>query len=119
VEQRGLVEEIALGLQLLETQGDDRPEAGLEDGAEGKRSQPILNEIFRHAHSLKGAAQAVGLTDIANLSRTLEELLYYAKGRLTLAPAFFAKLYETLEAVESAVLQMELLPSFDEEHRTF
>lgn len=37
--------------------------------------QQIRHEIYRRAHSMKGSASMVGLTEIANKARQLEELL--------------------------------------------
>lgn len=119
-EQQGLIDDIARGLQLLEREGSDRTGQGPEPAGQNKRSQPILSEIHRQAHTLKGAAQAIGMTDIATLCRTMEQLLFYAKeDRVALTPALFEKLHQTLEAVKLAVLQMQRSPSSDEECQTF
>ncbi len=72
------------------------------------RRQALLDEIFREAHSLKGAARAVGMTIIESLGHALEDLLLCAKeGRLTFSPDLFDLLYETLDAVELVMDQVE------------
>jgi two-component system chemotaxis sensor kinase CheA len=107
-EQSEHVQTITQGLLFLEKQ---RAEAGSRaDGlnAKGKKRQAILDEVFRAAHSLKGSARSVGITTIESLGHALEELLLPAKeGRLTLTPELFDLLYQTLDAVELVVGQIE------------
>lgn len=40
-----------------------------------EQPQPLLAEAFRHLHTLKGNATAMGITPLANLAHTLEDLL--------------------------------------------
>ena len=54
-------------LLQLERQQDDAPAATL------------LQEIFRSAHSLKGAARAVSLADIENLAHAMENVLQQSR----------------------------------------
>jgi two-component system chemotaxis sensor kinase CheA len=75
---------------------------------EGEERQAILNEIFREAHSLKGAARALEQSAIESLGHALESLLLSAKeGHLTFAPELFDLLYQTLDATELMVAQVE------------
>src|SRR6185295_20111240 len=84
-EQQEHIQKINTGLLALEK----NPPTAVEQ-------QAILKEIFREAHSLKGAARAVGLTPIESLGHALESLLLSAKeGRLTFAPELFDLLYQT------------------------
>lgn len=95
-EQRDHIQVINQGLLALEQNPnrDDRP--------------ALLNEIFRAAHSLKGAARAVGLTSIESLGHALEDLLLSLKeGRLTFAAELFDLLYQTLDAVELVMGQLD------------
>ncbi|MBF0294728.1 MAG: response regulator [Magnetococcales bacterium] len=46
----------------------------LEKGPPAPEREGILEEIFRAAHSIKGAARGVGLTEIADLSHRMESL---------------------------------------------
>ena len=95
-EQREHIQEINQGLLNLEKNPDSEDRQGL------------LNEIFREAHSLKGAARAVGLTTIESLSHALEDLLLSAKeGRLAFSPELFDLLYQTLDAVELMMERFE------------
>jgi two-component system chemotaxis sensor kinase CheA len=61
----------------------------------------LLSQIFREAHSLKGAARAVGLTTIESLGHHLEGILLKAKGgELAFTAELFDLLYQTLDAIE-------------------
>jgi two-component system chemotaxis sensor kinase CheA len=80
----------------------------LEKNPPASEQQAILKEIFREAHSLKGAARAVGVTLVESLGHALEELLLTAKeGRLTFSPELFDLLYQGLDAVELVMAQLE------------
>jgi two-component system chemotaxis sensor kinase CheA len=70
--------------------------------------QVILKEIFREAHSLKGAARAVGVTIVESLGHALEDILLAGKeGRLIFSPELFDLLYQALDAVELVMTQLE------------
>ena len=70
-EQREHIQKITQGLLALE-----------KDPADEER-QAWFDEIFREAHSLKGAARAVNLAMVESLGHGLESLLLKAKeGRL-------------------------------------
>lgn len=73
--------EILQGLQALTDQ------AGLETGEEAEQEQPVLRELFRHAHSLKGAALMLEQTAIAEVAADLETILREA----WLEPARFSE----------------------------
>ncbi len=80
----------------------------LEKNPPASEQQAILKEVFREAHSLKGAARAVGVTIIESLGHALEELLLAAKeGRLNFSPELFDLLYQALDAVELTMAQLE------------
>jgi len=54
-------------------------EAGLLDLERQPQDAPLLEEVFREAHSLKGAARMLGLRDIQNLAHEIETLLGEAR----------------------------------------
>jgi two-component system sensor histidine kinase and response regulator WspE len=57
----------------------------LEDAADRR---PVLDNLMRAAHSLKGAAQIVGLTPLVKLAHTMEDLFVAAlAGTLEVTPA--------------------------------
>jgi two-component system chemotaxis sensor kinase CheA len=80
----------------------------LEKNPADKERQALLDEVFREAHSLKGAARAVGMTTIESIGHALEDLLLGAKeGHLTLTPELVDLLYQALDAVESVIERVE------------
>ncbi|MBN1219699.1 MAG: hybrid sensor histidine kinase/response regulator [Anaerolineae bacterium] len=81
---------------------------GLEKNPPAAERQELLNEIFREAHSLKGAARAVGMTTIESIGHAMEDLLLGAKeGYLSLSPEAHDLLYQALDAVELVIDQVE------------
>ncbi len=96
-EQAEHVQKINQGLLALEKNALD-PDA----------CQELLKEIFREAHSLKGAARAVGLTTTEGLGHALEEVLLKARdGQIAFSPELFDLLYQTLDAVELVLARVE------------
>ncbi len=66
--------------------------------------QPLIEGIFRDAHSLKGAARAVDMADIEQLCQAMEDVFARCKrGELTLSPGGFDVLHRTLDAVGDLV----------------
>jgi two-component system chemotaxis sensor kinase CheA len=96
VEQAEHIQHISQGLLSLEKTSD--PAA----------RQQLLNDIFRAAHSLKGAARAIGFSTIESLGHALEDRLLAARdGQLILGPEQFDLLYQILDAVEASMAQVE------------
>jgi two-component system chemotaxis sensor kinase CheA len=61
----------------------------------------LLQEIFRSAHSLKGAARAVSLGDIENLAHVMENVLQQSRdAKLELTPDVCDALYDVLDAIQ-------------------
>jgi two-component system chemotaxis sensor kinase CheA len=75
----------------------------LEQGrvqAKGER-QAMLEGIFRAAHSLKGAARAVGVTVIEQLAHSLESVLdAVQRGVIEPMPELFTACYQALDAIQ-------------------
>ncbi len=95
-EQAEHVQKINQGLLALEANPTD------------EEQQALLADIFREAHSLKGAARAVGLSTIENLGHSIEDVLLTAKeGRLAFTPELFDLLYQALDAVGLLMQQLE------------
>jgi len=60
-----------------------------------------LRAIFRAAHSLKGAARAVGVNVVAQMAHALEDVLDGAnKQTIELTPALFTACYGVLDAIQ-------------------
>lgn len=95
-EQKEHVQKINQGLLALE-----------KKSAESER-QALLEEIFREAHSLKGAARAVGMTTIESIGHSLEELLLMAKeGQLDFSAELFDLLFKSLDTIELLMERLE------------
>src|SRR6478609_2240874 len=57
--------------------------------------------IFRAAHSLKGAARAVGVSAVEQLAHALEDILGgLHKNSLTASPALFTACYKAVDAIQ-------------------
>lgn len=70
-------------------------------GFEASSAPPDLDEMFRRAHSLKGAARAVDLRPIENLAHRLETLFARIReGALPLESRIVKVIYQVLDASE-------------------
>ncbi len=71
------IEDIELrGLFKIESQEHlQKLDAGLLQLEKTPENQPLIQEIFREAHSLKGAARMLGLIEIQDLANTVEDML--------------------------------------------
>ena len=76
----------------------------LEKVREDARRDTLLEEAFRSAHSLKGAARAVGMDAVESLCQIMEDQFTAIRdGRLTLAPEHFDALHDAIRGVESCI----------------
>jgi len=80
---------------------------GLNEGlfklelSEGKERSDLLTEMNRMAHSMKGAARAVGFERIENVSRLMEEIFHKALHEsLHLTPGMGDTLYDGIDLIE-------------------
>lgn len=70
----------------------------LERQPESARRRALLDEAFREAHSLKGAARAVSFSAIAGVAERVEDILgALRRGALTLESEQFDLLYQALD----------------------
>ncbi|MCQ3929818.1 MAG: hypothetical protein DPW16_05120 [Chloroflexi bacterium] len=75
----------------LETAADMPPE----------QYEATVRELFRVAHSIKGAARTVGSSDIEQIGHALEEVFEeFRRGTLALTPSAADILYDGLDAIE-------------------
>ncbi|HVZ43471.1 MAG TPA: response regulator [Ramlibacter sp.] len=71
----------------------------LEQGASAERRAALVEQLFREAHSLKGAARAVDLARIEALCQAAEEILAACKrGERELTPEMIDALHESVDA---------------------
>jgi two-component system chemotaxis sensor kinase CheA len=75
----------------------------LEQGSvEGEERQAMLENTFRAAHSLKGAARAMGVTVIEQLAHALESILDgIQRDAIELTADLFTACYEALDAAQA------------------
>ncbi|HJV67362.1 MAG TPA: response regulator [Geomonas sp.] len=79
-----------------------------EDAAGGKR---LVETVFRRMHTLKGAAHAVNLVEVAEGCQELEDLLAELKrGERELDRALFDRLHAGLDAVSAGIFGSEPHP---------
>jgi two-component system chemotaxis sensor kinase CheA len=93
VEARELVDSLSQG--VLELEG-------------GTADPSVLARLFRHAHTLKGAARVVRRLDIAELSHALEEVLARARdGARAPSAAELAELFALIDRLSAAVAELD------------
>ncbi len=75
----------------------------LEQAATPANRAPALEVVYREAHSLKGAARAVGLTGIEQACQAMESLLSdLQKERYSARPAHFDLFHEAVRVIGAA-----------------
>lgn len=80
---------------------------GLEKAPAGARQAEIVERIFREAHSLKGAARAVNLTEIESVCQSLESVFAGLKGKeVAVSPPLFDTLHQAIDIL-SALLSSD------------
>jgi two-component system, chemotaxis family, sensor kinase CheA len=81
----------------------------LEREADLPNKAALIQEAFRSAHSLKGAARAVALGEIETLAHRMEDVLKLARdGKLSLEPVICDVLYITLDSIESLLKEQSI-----------
>src|SRR3954466_6918676 len=87
------VQTIASGLLELERAPED----------DGER-RALIEVVFRAAHSLKGAARGVNLTDVETICQSMEDIFATCKRQGTAPePAVLDSLHRALDAVTAAL----------------
>lgn len=71
---------------------------------EGEEQQALLREMNRYAHSMKGAARAVGIGFIETTAHYMEEIFHSAlEGKLQLSPEIADSIYDGLDLIQNVV----------------
>ncbi len=71
-------------------------------------SEPSINELFRHAHSVKGMAASMGYGKISELSHRLEDMMdVVRKGQTTITSPIIDVLLDGVDLLESLVDAVE------------
>lgn len=95
--------------QLLETfkiELDERLESlnkALLELESGGVRQDLVDQIFRDAHSLKGAARAVEIPEMESVAHAMEALLADVKRGRALTKELFSLLYKTIDFFNTAM----------------
>jgi len=72
--------------------------------------QAVKECVYREAHSLKGAARSIGLTEIEQVCQSIEDVLSaYKQDCLQLTPAHFDVIHGTLDTVELHIREQQPL----------
>ena len=99
IEAQELLEKLSQGLLELEKIPTD---------------ESLLNELFRHAHTLKGSARLVQLKNIGDIAHLMEDLLGVAKkGEKTITSAHIDIFLKSLDVVENI---LKLLTEGEDPH---
>jgi two-component system chemotaxis sensor kinase CheA len=73
----------------------------LENGITQGDGEPLIARVYRQAHSLKGAARAVGLANVEHVCHAMESVLAAMKaGALLGSPPLFDELQSAVQAVD-------------------
>ena len=76
----------------------------LEQEQDPEKREALLAELFRAAHSLKGAARGVGVTDVETLAHKLEDIMSAMRqGELEPLPVIFDALFPIVDALSEAL----------------
>ncbi|MDM8553807.1 hybrid sensor histidine kinase/response regulator [Desulfococcaceae bacterium HSG7] len=94
---------------IFKTESEERLQ-NLEDGLllleKNPQDPSVLAEVFREAHSLKGAGRMVGLKNLELAAHRFEDVLGKAKrGELILESAIIDRLYKGLDAIRNLANQ--------------
>ncbi|MCX7683153.1 MAG: hybrid sensor histidine kinase/response regulator [Anaerolineae bacterium] len=80
----------------------------LEQGVAGEERKTVLENVFRAAHSLKGAARAMGVTMIEQLAHALESVLEgMQKSAFEPDAALFTACYRAVDAILTVQVSYE------------
>lgn len=75
----------------------------MERGADPARRPELVAELFRAAHSLKGASRSVGVAPVAEACHRMEEIFASVRdGSLTLKEEQFALLFSAVDSIQDA-----------------
>jgi two-component system chemotaxis sensor kinase CheA len=73
-----------------------------QKAVKGSKRQEILADTFRAAHSLKGAARAVGVSAIEQLAHALEDILgALQQDRIKTSAEMFTACYQAIDAIQA------------------
>lgn len=69
---------------------------------------PIINEIFRSAHTLKGMAASMGYEDLASLTHEMENILDLLRNsKLTVTAEILDVIFKCIDLIENMIMSIE------------
>lgn len=84
----------------------------LEQAADETHRQQLIETAFREVHSLKGAARAVGLTDMEAICQSTESVFAALKRReLTITPAVLNVVHEAVDTLAALLRSVQEGPA--------
>ena len=87
----------------------------LEKASTPEKQGEVVETIFREAHSMKGAARSVNMTEIEALCQSLESVFALVKGKeIALSPGLFDLLHQAVDSLRSLVSQIGTKPAASE-----
>ena len=87
----------------------------LEKASTPEKQGEVVETIFREAHSMKGAARSVNMTEIEVLCQSLESVFAGVKGKeIALSPGLFDLLHQAVDSLRSLVSQIGTKPTASE-----
>ncbi len=76
----------------------------MEKLKDAKKQKELLEHTFREAHSLKGAARTVNVTDIETICQSLEDVFAaLSSGKTAPFPEMYDTLYNTIDSIRKIV----------------
>jgi len=73
-----------------------------------EQQQPLLEILFREAHSLKGASRVVNLEEVESLSQSAEETFgALKKGEIQLSPELFEEVCHTVDDIKAVLMNFK------------
>lgn len=83
----------------------------LEKATDDEQQKPIIEKVFREAHSLKGAARAVNMSDIEMLCQSIESVFSaLKKDEFAVSSNLFDTLHDAVRTIEATLADSEEEP---------
>lgn len=87
----------------------------LEKASTPEKQGEVVETIFREAHSMKGAARSVNLTEVEAICQSLESVFAAMKGKeIALSSGLFDLLHQAVDSLRSLLAQMGTKPTASE-----
>ncbi|MFP4476268.1 MAG: response regulator [Desulfatibacillaceae bacterium] len=90
----------------------------LEEGRDQQQRAALVSELFRAAHSVKGASRAVGIREIEVVAHRVEDVLgAIQRDELALVPELFDLLFPAVDALGEAMAASQEGRAVDKDHQ--